>query len=309
MNSNNTLSKWPVEPEFRSADYFDNQYNNRLRVPSFNADHFERWIQRSKQARQQLDAQLDIAYGSAERNETLDVFGVSGAKKPVVVFIHGGYWRSLDKSDFSFVAEPFVQANACVVVTNYALCPKATIDQIVMQQVQALIWVYRNIAKFGGDPNRIRVIGHSAGGHLAAMLLACRWQQVGNDLPARLVTRAISLSGLFDLQPIQQCPMLQTDLQLTDTQVAQCSPALFKVSVEGKLATDAKQSLQLLAFCGADESAEFLRQNALIEYAWGNQVVTKREALLGLNHFSIVDALCSPGHYLNTASLRFFKPK
>jgi arylformamidase len=312
---------WPEQPSHSSAEYFDNQYNNRLRVPNFLVDHLEPWAQRSQVVRKQFAPELNISYGNAVLNETLDIFGAGGMDKPVVVFIHGGYWRALDKSDFSFVSEPFVEAGACVVVTNYALCPKASMSQIVMQQVAALVWVYRNIATYGGDVNRIRVIGHSAGGHLAAMLLACRWTEVRADLPVHLVERAMSLSGLFDLHPITNAPTLQADLQITEQEALRCSPALIPIHTLSTL--DIKQptlkqskikqlpvkspKVKLFAFCGADESPEFLRQNALIEKSWGEEIVTKREALLGLNHFSIVDALCTPGHYLNRSALEFLR--
>ncbi len=295
---------WPEQPSQASAEYFDNQYNNRLRVPNFLVDHLEPWAKRSKVVRKQLAPELNISYGNAVVNETLDIFGAGGMDKPVVVFIHGGYWRALDKSDFSFVAEPFVEAGACVVVTNYALCPKASMSQIVMQQVAALVWVYRNIALYGGDVNRIRVIGHSAGGHLAAMLLACRWNEVRADLPEQLVARAMSLSGLFDLHPIRNAPTLQADLQITEQEALRCSPALIPIHA---ISTFDSPNVNLLAFCGADESPEFLRQNALIEKSWGLDIVTKREALLGLNHFSILDALCTPGHYLNRSALEFLR--
>jgi arylformamidase len=251
-------------------------------------------------------AQSSAEYFDNQYNETLDVFGSGGMDKPVVVFIHGGYWRSLDKSDFSFVAEPFVGAGACVVVTNYGLCPKVSLSQIVMQQVRALVWVHRNIARYGGDANRIRVIGHSAGGHLAAMLLACRWQEVAADLPRHVVSRAMSLSGLFDLGPVRSAPTLQSDLLISPQEVLQCSPALMQLDSATNNAAK-RTDVKLWSFCGADESPEFLRQNALIEKRWGSLVVTKREALLGLNHFSIVDSMCTAGHYLNRSALEFLR--
>ena len=163
--------------------WLDHMYNNRALVPEF-AVHIERWQRDSAQARAQLPCALDVAYGSGQ-GETMDIFppGEEAGRNPapVLVFLHGGYWRSLDKSDHSFIAPMFNQAGACVVVPNYALCPAVTIPQIVMQMVRALAWVHRHIEKFGGDPARITVMGHSAGGHLAAMMLACRWQQVAPD--------------------------------------------------------------------------------------------------------------------------------
>jgi len=277
------------------AAWLDREYNNRARVPD-HATHFERWARDSAQARQDGRALLDVSYGMGA-GETLDIFPAARSPgtplAPVLVFIHGGWWRSLDKADHSFIAPPFVQAGACVVVPNYALCPAVTIPDITLQMVQALAWVHRHIAAHGGDPSRITVAGHSAGGHLAAMMRACEWTRVGDDLPASLVKNAMSISGLHDLEPVMHTPFVQESLRLTPAQVKKASPARLPAAplAEGRG--------QLYAVAGADESSEFLRQNRLIQQAWGSQVVPVCEALPGLNHFSIVEALAKPGHRLH----------
>lgn len=278
---------------FDSA-YLDNQLNNRLRVPEF-ATHFSRWQADSAVARNLQPCHLSLPYGKGGAAETLDVFPAElGAKKaPVMVFIHGGYWRSLDKADHSFVAPPFTQAGACVVIPNYPLCPAVTMEELVLTQVQALAWVYRNIAQYGGDPQRISVIGHSAGGHLAAMMLACEWKKVSADLPANLVRNALSLSGLHDLEPLRHSPYIQGDLRLTVSQVQRCSPAYFP----------APQG-QLMALCGADESDEFIRQNRLIQQAWGEDCVPICETVPSKNHFSVLETLCTPGQRTHDLSLQ-----
>lgn len=278
---------------FDSA-YLDNQYNNRLRVPHFMA-HLSQWKADSIQVRQSAPCHLDLAYGESSA-EKLDIFHPQGKNAPVIVFLHGGYWRSLDKSDHSFVAPAFTGEGACVVIPNYALCPSVTMEQLVMQVVQSVAWVWRNIARYGGDPNRITVIGHSAGGHLAAMMLACLWPQVARDLPKQLVRNALSLSGLHDLAPIMQSPYLQNDLHLTASQVKRCSPAYFPAPFG-----------ELVAICGADESDEFLRQNALIEQAWGKRCVIAREAALGCNHFSVLEHLCTPGTRAHSLAMQLVK--
>jgi arylformamidase len=279
------------------AAYLDNQYNNRLRVPVF-ATHIQRWQADSAVARNSQLCHLSLPYGAGGAAETLDVFPAEGIpnKAPVMVFIHGGYWRSLDKADHSFIAPAFTQAGACVVIPNYPLCPAVTIEQLAFTQVQALAWVYRNVAQFGGDPQRISVIGHSAGGHLAAMILACEWKKVSADLPANLVSNALSLSGLHDLASIMQSPFLQNDLRLTESQVQRCSPAYFR----------APQG-QLTALCGGDESDEFKRHNRLIQQAWGTSCVPICEEVPSQNHFSVLEALCTPGQRAHTLALDLLK--
>jgi arylformamidase len=279
----------------------DRAYNNRALVPAF-AEHFSRWQSESQRARQQLRGFLDVAYGRGP-NETLDLFvpdaPVKGA--PVMVFIHGGYWRSLDKADHSFVAPPFVAQGACVVVINYALCPAVTVPDIALQTAHALAWVASHIGNFGGDPDRISVVGHSAGGHLAAMMLACDWSMFGADLVPRLVRQAVSISGLFDLAPLQNTPFLQSSLQLSDAHVRQASPAHWAAP------SVADGRGQLVAVVGGDESPEFLRQNALIQHVWGPEVVPVCESLAGLNHFSVLEAMTQTGHRLHglvSAALR-----
>ena len=277
-----------------NPQWLDSMYNNRLLVPGY-AAHFARWAKESESARQQLPCQLDLAYGD-QAGESLDIFPASGTSPvqgaPVLVFIHGGYWRSLDKADHSFIAPAFTRAGACVVVLNYALCPAVTIPEIVLQMVKALAWTWRHIAAHGGDPARITVAGHSAGGHLAVMLLACDWPAHAPDLPQALVKNALSISGLYDLEPIRQTPFLQ-DLKLTPEQVRQASPVLLPRPTQGTL----------YSVAGGDESEESLRQNRLIQQAWGAETVPVCESLPGLNHFSVLEALIAPGHRLHQLAL------
>ena len=276
----------------RNAAWHDRMYNNRALVPDF-ADHFAHWRSGSERARAERRCVLDVAYGDGP-GETLDIFPASRPNAPVVVFIHGGYWRSLDKADHSFVAPPLLDMGACVVVVNYALCPgteaqPVTIPDIALQMARALAWVWRHIGQHGGQRDNISVIGHSAGGHLAAMLLACRWKALGADLPAHLVRKAMSISGLYDLEPVRKTPFVQGDLRITPDHVRKASPALWP----------APRQRVLYTVVGGDESPEFLRHNELIRQVWGPRVVPVCEALPGLHHFSVVTALTDPAHRLH----------
>ncbi len=285
----------PTRPAARapqaSVEWLERMHNNRALVPEHPV-HFARWAKDSAAARAKGPVQLDLAFGDGLL-ETLDVFPARGKRTgsgaPVMVFIHGGYWRSLDKSDHSFIAPSFTREGVCVVVPNYALCPAVTVSEICLQTVQALAWVWRNIAAYGGDPSRITVVGHSAGGHLATMALACDWRKVGPDLPRELVRNALSISGLYELENMRLTPSLQASLHLTPQEVARVSPARFKAPASG----------QLITVAGGAESDEFIRHNGLMRKAWGPKRVPVAEILPGLNHFSIVEALTQPQHRLH----------
>ena len=163
-----------------------------------------------------------------------------------------------------------------------------------MQMVRALAWTWRHVSEYGGDPSRITVAGHSAGGHLAAMLLACQWQRWAADLPPRLVRNALSISGLFELESIRRTPHLQADLRLTPAQARKASPAW--LASPGVAAGRG----QLYSVAGGDESQAFLLHNKLIRQAWGRRVVPVCEVVPGLNHFSMLGALAQPGTRVNS---------
>lgn len=275
--------------------WLDAMYNNRELVPDF-AAYLESWAARSEVARTLAPCELDIAYGDAPA-QRLDIFPAAQPGAPVLVFLHGGYWRALDKRDHSFIGPAFTRGGACVVVPNYTLCPAITVPGIVMEMVQALAWTWRNIARWGGDPSRITVAGHSAGGHLAAMMLACQWPRAGAGLPPDLVRSALSISGLHDLEPIMHTPFLQPSLQLTPAQVAQASPARLPAPSHGTL----------YAVAGGDESTEFGRQAGLMREQWGAARVPVCESLPGLNHFSMLDAFAEPGHRLHGLALQLLR--
>lgn len=265
----------------QSPAWFDQQYNNLARVAN-SAEILDRWRQASQLVRDRSRCALDIAYGAAPA-ERLDLFPSEVPNAPVMVFVHGGYWRALDKSDSSFVASAFTDEGAMVVIPNYSLCPDVGMERIPLQLVQALAWVWRHAAEYGGDPMRVVLVGHSAGGHLATMLNCCDWKAVAPDLPHHLVKGVLTISGVHDLGPIRQTPHLQADLRLDAETVRRLSPVQFPAP-----------EAPVYAIVGGLESDEFRRQNRLIRQAWGRRVVPICEEIKGCNHFDILHDLADP---------------
>lgn len=268
------------------TQWLERMYNNRMRVPDY-GEYFARWAAESALVRRSLGGELDVPYGEAAR-ERLDAFAAPRAARttgaPLLVFIHGGYWRSLDKSFHSFVAGAAHALGAAAVLPNYTLCPHARIADITLQMTRALSWAWRHARALNADARRICVVGHSAGGHLASMMLACAWDVLDPALPRQLVRRALSVSGLYDLQPLMDTPSLQEVLRLDVHQVASCSPARLPAPPRGELWT----------VVGGEESGEYLRQQRLMRQAWGRERVPLAQVLPGLNHFSVMDALVDP---------------
>ena len=165
--------------------YLESLFNNRAAIPDFQA-YFDRWESKSETTRRSMNDRFekDVPYGD-DIMETMDVFLPKGESKALLMFIHGGYWRSLDKKQHAFVAAPFVDAGVTVASINYSLCPAVTMERIVKQVIAASAFLYRNASDFDAPRRRMYVAGHSAGGHLAAMALAIfGWRSECKNRPA-----------------------------------------------------------------------------------------------------------------------------
>jgi arylformamidase len=273
-----------TSPNWRGYDRaaLDAQYNNRKRFPGYVA-HFEAWQHWSAEARRAIPGRLDLAFGPSAA-ERLDVFPADAPGAPLYVFIHGGYWYSLDKDDYSYVAEGMRPHGVATAVNDFGLAPDHDMDEIVRQNRAALAWLWRNAAAHGGDPDRIYVAGHSAGGHLAALLLATDWPAFAPDLPPGIVRGACAIGGIFDLEPIRLCYLNDT-LHLTPAQVARHSP----------LKQDYPVAAPLLLVVAADESPEFHRQSAEMAAYWrGLGYPVESVVPDGLDHFDVVNQLRDP---------------
>lgn len=275
---------------FQTQAELDAQYNPR-ELGLDTAAYMDFYTTNSIKARQELSCDLNISFGST-LVEHLDIFPAVQPHAPILIFIHGGYWIMASSKDFSFVAQGLVAADVTTVVINYALCPKVTIDEIVRQNRAAIAWVYRHAETFGGDPNRIYVSGHSAGGHLTAMVMATDWE---NDygLPNDVIKGGCAISGLFDLMPFPHT-WLQPTIQLTESEVFRNSPINHIPDKAG----------YLIVTYGGEETSEFQRQSQDFLAAWkGKKLKGEYLAQPGKNHFTAIDGFLDPNSLLCTAIL------
>jgi arylformamidase len=262
----------------KDAAYYESAYNPRIAVPEFN-DHFERWKKRSQQAQQALAsrAYTDVVYGT-DPMQKLDIYRAKGESQALLIYIHGGYWRALDKSIQSFVAPPYVERGVTVASINYALCPAVRVQDIVLQVLQACAWLYRNGANFGAPRDRLFVSGHSAGGHLTAMTLAAQWPRFAPDLPKKVVQAGLSLSGVYDVEPVMNTPSVNVDVRFDAAQARLVSPALLPPATDAPLYTAV----------GGKEQSGFHEQNRLIRAKW-KSIIKDDFACPDDNHFTILD--------------------
>ena len=265
----------------------DAQYFLRARVPE-HPEYFRRWAEDSAAVRRTRPCQLDIPYDG----ERLDLFPAERRPAPCLLFIHGGYWQALDKSDFSFLVPAFQDAGVAVAVVNYTLAPKAGMDEIVRQNRAAVAWLQRNAREYGLDPARIHVAGHSAGGHLTAMVLATDWSAFGLD--RNPVRGACAISGLYDLEPIRLCYL--NDVLGLDALGAERNSPIHHLP---------KQSPPLILSVGTGETDEFLRQQEAFAAAWrGAGLALEVADQPGDHHFAVVGRLGESQGPLHRAVMR-----
>ncbi|MCK6424161.1 MAG: alpha/beta hydrolase [Burkholderiaceae bacterium] len=284
----------PLYRDFTEQAQIDAQYNPSLGLadPAGELAHYRA---QAAAARDRLSARLNLPYGPT-RAETLDIFPAAQPGAPVFVFLHGGYWRALSSKDFSGVALGLQPRGITTVVVDYALCPRVRLDEIVRQCRAALAWVLRHIAEHGGDPARVAVGGHSAGGHLGAMALLTPWAE-DYGLPQDPLAGALLVSGLYDLAPLRWS-YLQPVIQLDEALVQRQSPLLNLRAC--------RTPLQLV--WGGAESAEFERQSRAFLAGWqaaGN--AGSARALPGAHHFSAIHGFESPEGDLARQVADFFR--
>jgi arylformamidase len=258
---------------------YEAEYNNRARVKE-HPEILARLEQAANAYRTEATAEgraeLDAGYGPGPR-QIVDIFhSGTGDQAPLAMFIHGGYWRSLQPQMFSSLAHGLNAHGVTVALAGYDLCPQVGIGDIVEQIERACLFLWDRFRK------PILVHGHSAGGHLAAAMLATDWSKHG--APENLVPAAMTISGLFDLAPMIATAMNE-DFRLDAEDAHRLSP-LFRPPPAGRTFD---------AIVGGAESSEFLRQSRIIVDRWGEAgVETRYEAIAGANHFTVIEPLADP---------------
>jgi len=247
----------------------DAEYNIRRRHPE-SPQHYARYATDSAAARAALKGRLDLAYGDAD-GERLDFFPAARADAPLFLFIHGGYWRALDKRDFSFIARSFVAAGIAVALINYDLTPRVTVEIIVAQTQRAICWTHTRAGELGFDPARLVVGGHSAGGHLTAMALAAE--------PRLPIAAGIAIFGVFDLVPLLRTNV-NVELTLDEERARRLSPTHHPRS---------ERAPDLICVGGA-ETEGFIGQSRDFAARLGRSATVYP----GLDHYTIMSALADP---------------
>ena len=256
------------------------EYNNRARVPEYE-EIFARWAREAEFYRADRlkngRAELGLSYGDTPR-QSIDLFlPDAGEDAPLAIFIHGGWWRSLDPSMFSQMARGLNTRGIRLAVVGYDLCPNVGIGDIIEQMRRACVFLWQRYNR------RLLIVGHSAGGHLAGAMVATDWVSLYPKAPTDLVPAGYSISGVFDLSPLVSITPNQ-DLRLTAETARQLSPALWPIAPRRTFD----------AVVGGLESNEFLRQSRLITQAWQNSAKTRYEEVAGMNHFTVIDPLADP---------------
>jgi arylformamidase len=260
---------------------YEAEYNNRARVPD-HAEIFARWAREAEEYRllamEERRAELGLAYSSTPR-QFIDLFWPNSAEKaPLAVFIHGGYWKSLEPALFSQVARGLNAHGIGVAIVGYNLCPMVTVSDIIEEMRHACLFLWQRTGQ------RLLVYGHSAGGHLAGAMLATDWHTLYPKMPADFVPAAYSVSGLFDLTPLLQVASA-SDLGLDGGEARRASP-MFWPAPAGRTFD---------AVVGGAESSEFLRQSREIAETWKKGgAETRYEEIAGANHFTALDPLSDP---------------
>lgn len=268
-----------------NTDNINYQYNPRASVPDYNKKLLNS-KKLSDLALSKLNGKLDVRYGEGEL-QTLDVFYKKNTSNmPVHIFIHGGYWRALDKSYHTHMAVPFYEKNIVFFNLNYDLCPNVKLSTITNQIIQGIIWIVKNGHKFNADLNNIVLSGHSAGAHLASLVLSTDWKKKGID---KSIFKGVSLiSGIYDTELVLGLD-INKEIKLSHLEAVKNNIFIKKPKI----------NVPVIIAYGGDEPKKWIEQstkyqNLLKKYNINSKLV----ACPRHNHFSLIDMLADKNNRL-----------
>jgi arylformamidase len=271
-------------------DEMEFQYNPRVSVPEYPELAKVRAAQ-ARKVRESAKSWLNVSYGASPR-EKLDIYAADNPRGPVLVFIHGGYWRSGSKEDNCNFVPTFTKRGATVVMVEYDLCPQVTVTEIVRQTRASIAWVCKNIRTYGGDPAKLFVAGHSAGGHLTAMPLAHDWPKDG--LPADLIKGAVATSGVYDLEMVMKISV-QEQVRMTAEAAKLNSP----------LVNPPRVKCPLLIAVGGDEPKGWQQiSEDYFQYCKQNGMSVEYLIEPGANHYTMSEHLLDESSPLTRAMIK-----
>jgi arylformamidase len=273
-----------------NQESLDIEYNNRGRFPD-TADCKAAQVVGSDEAKAEYECRLDVRFGDGE-TDLLDIYiAECDGPHPIHVFFHGGYWKSNTKNDFGFVAKPFVPHGVTTVVVEYPLIPSVRMGTLIDRCCASMEWTWRNAESFGGDKNNITISGHSAGGHITAMMMQTDWPSYSDGLPKDLVKGGCSISGVSDLDPVR-LSFQNDELQFSPEEAAEFST----------LFMDPKHTGPLLAVAGGIEGPEFIRQTKELADAWSAKGMDVKGWIMeGKHHFTTINQYLDPESELSRA--------
>jgi len=265
-----------------SAKEFDDQYNLRAGRPDYEVTVIPNWELKSASVRQEIDCNLNIIYGSGE-NQKIDIFYCGEKSAPTLLYFHGGYWQRGNKSIYSFLAKPYTSSGVNVVIVGYDLCPDVSITRISEEAREAILFVWKKGKDFNLNPNRIVVMGHSAGGHITQMMMGTKWSNLEIMLPNDLIKAGIPISPLSYLEPVRLTEALNAGIRMDELEAETQSPMTQHPPV-----TNAPQ----LVAVGGLETTEFHRQAQMYVDAYNSKErIIKFFEVPNVDHFDELNIL------------------
>ena len=235
-----------------------------------------------------LDCFKDVQYGNDEPQK-LDIFPAAVDRAPILVDIHGGGWRSGSRNIRSFPASSVTKAGVMWVPIDYGLAPNYSIHQMVDHVRSAIVWLYHNVSKYGGDPSKLYVSGNSAGGHLTGCILMPDWHK-NYGVPSDIIKGACAISGVYDLQALVHAEYGYNDELGMDIETAKNFSPLFNLPTKG---------CPLIVSYGAPEPNEFRRQSRVYYEAWKDGGFPATEIVVnGAHHFAMSRQMSDPNSAL-----------